>query len=432
MIALRRQKSLSRKQKQPDGLIKRLLQYFSGLQVVDYRVIISVVFLMMFGFLMIYSATNAESGASVVYKQILIGGLGIAIMIILAFVDYHKIAKLAVLLYIVSLGSMFLVLFPGLGVTVNGASRWIIIGPFRFQPSELSKPAIIILIAALMAGMVKRRKLRSLIDVVKAILTNRFTKAIAAGVISSAVIFKITSNLSTAIIVLGITAFMLYVAFPNKIVYILIAAGIIAAAIFAYVYYIQVIQQAHISGADYRALRILAWLYPNDYLDNSMQSRYALYAIGFGGVLGRGLGHGVMKYYIPEAENDFIFAVIGEELGLVGCAMVLFLFIYQIWRLLVISRHARDKLGSYLVFGVAAHVALQVLLHIAVVTSVLPNTGISLPYISYGGTALLVQLGEIGIVLNVSKQIPGKKIVIQGMGENTVTQTGKQRKTKAA
>lgn len=432
MIALRRQKSLSRKQKQPDGLIKRLLQYFSGLQVVDYRVIISVVFLMMFGFLMIYSATNAESGASVVYKQILIGGLGIAIMIILAFVDYHKIAKLAVLLYIVSLGSMFLVLFPGLGVTVNGASRWIIIGPFRFQPSELSKPAIIILIAVLMAGMVKRRKLRSLIDVVKAILTNRFTKAIAAGVISSAVIFKITSNLSTAIIVLGITAFMLYVAFPNKIVYILIAAGIIAAAIFAYVYYIQVIQQAHISGADYRALRILAWLYPNDYLDNSMQSRYALYAIGFGGVLGRGLGHGVMKYYIPEAENDFIFAVIGEELGLVGCAMVLFLFIYQIWRLLVISRHARDKLGSYLVFGVAAHVALQVLLHIAVVTSVLPNTGISLPYISYGGTALLVQLGEIGIVLNVSKQIPGKKIVIQGMGENTVTQTGKQRKTKAA
>ena len=423
---------MSRKQKQPDGLIKRLLQYFSGLQVVDYRVIISVVFLMMFGFLMIYSATNAESGASVVYKQILIGGLGIAIMIILAFVDYHKIAKLAVLLYIVSLGSMFLVLFPGLGVTVNGASRWIIIGPFRFQPSELSKPAIIILIAALMAGMVKRRKLRSLIDVVKAILTNRFTKAIAAGVISSAVIFKITSNLSTAIIVLGITAFMLYVAFPNKIVYILIAAGIIAAAIFAYVYYIQVIQQAHISGADYRALRILAWLYPNDYLDNSMQSRYALYAIGFGGVLGRGLGHGVMKYYIPEAENDFIFAVIGEELGLVGCAMVLFLFIYQIWRLLVISRHARDKLGSYLVFGVAAHVALQVLLHIAVVTSVLPNTGISLPYISYGGTALLVQLGEIGIVLNVSKQIPGKKIVIQGMGENTVTQTGKQRKTKAA
>ena len=173
-------------------------------------------------------------------------------------------------------------------------------------------------------------------------------------------------------------------------------------------------------------------VYPNDYLDSSLQSRYALYAIGFGGILGRGLGHGVMKYYIPEAENDFIFSVIGEELGLVGCAMVLFLFIYQIWRLLVISRHASDKLGSFLAFGVAAHVALQVLLHIGVVTSVLPNTGISLPYISYGGTALLVQLGEIGIVLNVSKQIPGKKIVIQGMGENTVTQTRKQRKTKAA
>ena len=399
---------MSSRQRQAYGEKKGFFQYLKDLQVVDYRVIISVVFLMMFGFLMIYSATNAESGASVVLKQIGIGGMGIGIMAIMAFVDYHKLAKWAGAFYFLSIVSMFLVRVPGLGVTVNGASRWIMIGPIRFQPSELSKPAVIILMSFLLVEMGSRvRKLRGIL------------MAVLPGAIS-------------AVIILRVTALMLYVAYPNKKIYILMAICIIGAAIGAYFYFVNVVQQAHVSGSDFRALRILAWLYPNDYLDSSMQSRYALYAIGFGGVLGRGLGHGVMKYYIPEAENDFIFSVIGEELGLVGCAMVLFLFIYQIWRILVISRHASDKLGSFLAFGVAAHVALQVLLHIGVVTSVLPNTGISLPFISYGGTALLIQLGEIGIVLNVSKQIPGKKIVIQGMGENTVTQTGKQRKTKAA
>ena len=412
---------MSSRQRQAYGEKKGFIQYLRDLQVVDYRVIVSVVFLMMFGFLMIYSATYAESGTGVVLKQIGIGGMGIVIMAVMAFVDYHKLAKWAGAFYFLSIVSMFLVRVPGLGVTVNGASRWIMIGPIRFQPSELSKPAIIILMSFMLVEMGSRlRKLRGIIA------------AVLPGAFSAVIILWVTRNLSTAIIVAGITALMLYVAYPNRKIYILILICIIAAGIGAYFYYVNVIQQAHTSGTDFRALRILAWLYPNDYLDSSMQSRYALYAIGFGGVLGRGLGHGVMKYYIPEAENDFIFSVIGEELGLVGCAMVLFLFIYQIWRLLVISRHASDKLGSFLAFGVAAHVALQVLLHIGVVTSVLPNTGISLPYISYGGTALLVQLGEIGIVLNVSKQIPGKKIVIQGMGENTVTQTRKQRKTKAA
>lgn len=412
---------MSGRQREAYGEKKGFFQYIRSLQVVDYRVIVSVAFLMMFGFLMIYSATNAEYGTEFVVKQILIGGLGILAMIFLSFVNYHLLAKWAGMFYFLSIVSMFLVRVPGLGVTVNGASRWIMLGPIRFQPSELSKPAVIFLMSFLLVEMGKNvRKLRGLIT------------AVLPGAFSAVMILYLTRNLSTAIIVAGITALMLYVAYPNKKIYILMAAAIAVAAVVAYIYFVNVVQQAHLAGNDFRAMRILAWLYPNEYLDSSMQSRYALYAIGFGGILGRGLGHGVMKYYIPEAENDFIFSVIGEELGLVGCAMVLFLFIYQIWRILVISRHATDKLGSYLAFGVAAHISLQVLLHIGVVTSVLPNTGISLPYISYGGTALLIQLAEIGIVLNISKQIPGKKIVIQGMGENALTDEEAKRKIKAA
>lgn len=116
-----------------------------------------------------------------------------------------------------------------------------------------------------------------------------------------------------------------------------------------------------------------------------------------------------MKYYLPFSTNDFIFGVIGEELGLVGCGLVVFLFVYQVWRIFTVAQHAKDKLGSYMAFGVGIHVALQVILNIGVATGVLPNTGISLPYISYGGTALLLQLCEMGIVLNISRQIPGRR-----------------------
>jgi cell division protein FtsW len=121
-----------------------------------------------------------------------------------------------------------------------------------------------------------------------------------------------------------------------------------------------------------------------------------------------------MKYYLPEPMNDFIFAVIAEELGVVGCLMVIFLFVYQVWRILTISKHAKDLLGTYMALGVGAHVAIQVILNIGVATSVLPNTGISLPYISYGGTALFLQLCEMGILLNISRQIPGKRIKVEG------------------
>ena len=119
------------------------------------------------------------------------------------------------------------------------------------------------------------------------------------------------------------------------------------------------------ASKSFRDDRILAWLYPDDYPQASMQSRYSMYAIGFGGILGRGLGRGTMKYYLPFSTNDFIFGVIGEELGLVGCGLVVFLFVYQVWRIFTVAQHAKDKLGSYMAFGVGIHVALQVILNVA-------------------------------------------------------------------
>ena len=249
------------------------------------------------------------------------------------------------------------------------------------------------------------------------------------GAIAVVLILYVTRNLSTSLIVLGIVVIMFFVAYPDKKIWYWIGIGLLVAAVAALLYYKVVILKEHAEGASYRTSRILAWLYPDEYPDDSMQSRFSLYAIGFGGLLGRGLGSGTMKYYIPEPMNDFIFAVIAEELGLVGCAMVLGLFIYQVWRILSVARYARDRIGGYMALGIGVHVALQVILNIGVATSILPNTGISLPYISYGGTALLLQLCEMGIVLNISRQIPGRRVKTAGSSQQeNRQQEGHQRR----
>ena len=403
MAGLSKKKPLSRRQ--------GLARYLRELEVVDYRLIISIDFLCVFGLIMIYSASAAESGVSLVLKQFGIGAGGFVLMWIVSYVDYHFYEKIAGIIYIGAVLSMFLVKVPGLGVTRNGASRWIDIGPFSFQPSEFVKPAMVILMAYLLTRM--GRKLSTLkADIVLLI----------PGVIAVMVILVVTRNLSTALIVLGIIAFMFFIAYPTKKIWRLIAVIGVVIVVGWLGYYHFVIVPNHTmtltntvteaASKSFRDDRILAWLYPDDYPQASMQSRYSMYAIGFGGILGRGLGRGTMKYYLPFSTNDFIFGVIGEELGLVGCGLVVFLFVYQVWRIFTVARHAKDKLGSYMAFGVGIHVALQVILNIGVATGVLPNTGISLPYISYGGTALLLQLCEMGIVLNISRQIPGRRVRI--------------------
>ena len=388
---------------------RQWFRYLRELEVVDYRLIISIIFLCVFGLIMIYSASAAESGVSLVLKQFGIGAVGFVCMWVISYIDYHFYEKIAGLIYLGAVLSLFLVKVPGIGVTKNGASRWVEIGPISFQPSELVKPAMVILMAYLLMYVGRKMATRRAILLV-----------LLPGCIAVALILVITKNLSTALIVLGIIAFMFFIAYPTKGIWKLIAGVLVVGLLFGLGYYHFVIVPNHTltltntvteaASKSFRDDRILAWLYPNDYPQASMQSRYSMYAIGFGGILGRGLGRGTMKYYLPYATNDFIFGVIGEELGLVGCGLVVFLFVYQVWRVFTVAQHAKDKLGSYMAFGIGIHVALQVLLNIGVATGVLPNTGISLPYISYGGTALLIQLCEMGIVLNISRQIPGKRV----------------------
>ena len=349
-----------------------------------------VMILNVIGILLIGSAKP-----SVQSKQILGMIAGLTIMVMLSLIDYNFILKFSWLIYFFMIGVLLLVMFAG--DDAGGAQRWFEIGSFRFQPSELAKILIILFFAYFFM------KHEEKINTPKVLILS----FVLAG-IPLALILK-QPDLSTTIVTALIFAALLFVAgLSYKIV-----TGVLAVSIpSAVIMFTLLIQDKLPFIKSYQVTRVMAWLYPDDYPQASMQSRYSMYAIGFGGILGRGLGRGTMKYYLPFSTNDFIFGVIGEELGLVGCGLVVFLFVYQVWRIFTVARHAKDKLGSYMAFGVGIHVALQVILNIGVATGVLPNTGISLPYISYGGTALLLQLCEMGIVLNISRQIPGRRVRI--------------------
>ena len=349
-----------------------------------------VMILNVIGILLIGSAKP-----SVQSKQILGMIAGLTIMVMLSLIDYNFILKFSWLIYFFMIGVLLLVMFAG--DDAGGAQRWFEIGSFRFQPSELAKILIILFFAYFFM------KHEEKINTPKVLILS----FVLAG-IPLALILK-QPDLSTTIVTALIFAALLFVAgLSYKIV-----TGVLAVSIpSAVIMFTLLIQDKLPFIKSYQVTRVMAWLYPDDYPQASMQSRYSMYAIGFGGILGRGLGRGTMKYYLPFSTNDFIFGVIGEELGLVGCGLVVFLFVYQVWRIFTVAQHAKDKLGSYMAFGVGIHVALQVILNVGVATGVLPNTGISLPYISYGGTALLLQLCEMGIVLNISRQIPGRRVRI--------------------
>ena len=202
------------------------------------------------------------------------------------------------------------------------------------------------------------------------------------------------SNLSTAVIILGISVCMLFVASPKYLQFIIVA---IAGVVFVV---------AFIMLAGYRGNRIEAWLHPETAGDKGYQTLMGLYAIGSGGLFGKGLGESLQKLgNVPESQNDMIFTIICEELGLFGAICLILLFILLIWRMMVVANNARDLFGSLLVVGVMSHIAIQVILNIAVVTNSIPNTGVILPFISYGGTSIIFLMAEIGLVLSVSRGI---------------------------
>ena len=227
----------------------------------------------------------------------------------------------------------------------------------------------------------------------------------------SVLLWAVTSNASSAIIVMAIAVIMLFVSTPDYKRYILGAVGVLVVAALVVIIIVTNASRSGGSAGGYRGDRILAWLDPEAYASGkAFQTLQARYAIGSGGFFGKGLGESMQKLgFIPEAQNDMIFSVICEELGLFGALALLFMFIFLLWRLKIIADNARDLFGALLVVGVLGHIAIQVILNIAVVTNVIPNTGISLPFISYGGTAVVLLLCEMGVVLSVSGHINYEK-----------------------
>lgn len=360
----------------------------------DFVLLAVVFFLVGFGLLMIYSVSSYEAAIDYndsgyyLKKQMvstLVGVFGLIATMLFPYRNYKKFAGLA---YMAAIVSILLLLTP-LGVNRNGATRWINLGIITVQSAEIVKIGIIIFQASYITRLGKS------IRTLKGVVAFFIPPTIVAGMI-----YVISKNLSSAIIVMGIAVCMLFVAVPDYKTFVGIAVAVIALAAVVIMY---------ASGADatgtYRLARVQAWLDPESYsTDKAFQTLQALYAIGSGGFWGKGLGQSMQKRgFLPEAQNDMIFSIICEELGLFGAMVIIILFVVLIWSCMMIANSAVDQFGSMLVVGVMSHFAIQVILNIAVVTNTIPNTGITLPFISYGGSATLFLLSEIGIVLNVSK-----------------------------
>ena len=350
----------------------------------DYPSLFLVLFLAMFGLMMIYSSSSYvanntfKDGAYYLKRQFFFSLMGIVGMLALSRYRYQRFKKF--MIAIMALQFILLILVMIIGSAANGSTRWIYLGPVGFQPSEIAKLSLIIYMASRCSEhpeLMKNLPGTGILFSVPIVIIGLIAK----------------ENLSTAIICAGIVVCIWIVATP-KLGY-LIPLGIVSV----------LAGLALIFGTGYRSARIDAWFHPET-AENGYQTMQALYAIGSGGIFGRGLGQSIQKMgYIPFAQNDMIFSVICEELGLIGGIGLIIVFVMLLWRFKFIAEGAPDRFGSLLVVGVLCHIAVQVLINIAVVTNVIPNTGVPLPFISYGGSSLIFLFCEIGIVLSVSRQI---------------------------
>ena len=364
----------------------------------DYDLLLVIIFLMCFGLVMLYS--SSAYSAQVDYKndmffftrQAMIGIIGFIVMFIVSKIDYHLYGAYAKELFWFSMFLMALVQTP-LGKTVNGARRWIRLpGDLSLQPAEFTKIAVILFIAYEICLLGQKAKKW---DGIKILL--------GYGLVATLGVFLLTDNLSTAIIVFAITCILIFVVHPKTKPFV---AGVIVAGIVGIIGII-FLKYTLAKSDNFRMRRIIAWLNPEANADtDSYQFLQGLYAIGSGGFFGKGLGNSTQKLHaIPEAQNDMILAVICEELGVFGAIIILCLFAFMLYRLLFIARNAPDLYGALIATGIFAHIALQVTLNIGVVTGLLPTTGVTLPFISYGGTAIVILLAEMGIALGISSKI---------------------------
>ena len=363
----------------------------------------TVIALLVIGLLMMFSASypaaieDGQSGTFYAVRQLVFACAGLAAMGILSIVNYHIFEKLWVSGTAFGIAALLLiaVLIPGIGKTVNGATRWIQIGSgsggITFQPSELMKIAIVLFFSMLIVRNEHRMK-----SFKYGVLPYLMMLGAVAGLMMA------EPHLSGTLIIATLALTLIFVGGARPAHFgILIGIGVLGlTAVVLFLMYRR--------GIGYFQNRILSWLDPfnEEYMqDETWQTCQSLIAIGSGGMFGLGLGASRQKYqYLPEAQNDFVFAILCEEFGFVGAVTVILLFCLLIFRGFYIAAKAKDKFGMLVAVGLTMHIGLQALLNIAVVSNAIPNTGISLPFFSYGGTALMMQLAEMGILLNISRE----------------------------
>lgn len=351
---------------------------------IDYVLLILVLLLVVFGLVVLYS-TSAYNGrvkfadpAYYLRKQFFATSIGLFSMYLVSCMDYRRLQNYAWIGYGIALMLSTAVLF--VGQEYNGSKRWLALGPLSFQPSEYAKLAVVVLLAAIVSRNASHMKSWKYMFLVILLILP------VVGLVGS-------NNLSTAIIILGIAVILIFVANPQFLPFLWIGGtGVGFIGIF-------------LSLESYRLERLAIWRNPELY-EKGYQTMQGLYAIGSGGLFGVGLGESMQKLgFVPEAQNDMIFSIICEELGLTGAVAVLVIFGLLIWRLMVIATWTKDLFGALLAAGVMGHIMIQVILNVAVVTNTIPNTGITLPFVSYGGTSVVFLLLEMGIALSVSRGV---------------------------
>jgi cell division protein FtsW len=387
----------------------------------DLPFLMLLIMLLVIGLIMLFSASYAVAAASPKYKydafyfikkQLPFALIGLGVMYLVSRIDYQLLRGLSVPFLGLCFLLLILVLIPHVGVTHNSATRWLKMGIFvgpEYQPSEIAKMGVILYFSARLSKRKTglhtfKRKLPRPLEVIRSWMDR----------------VGLWEMVPYGVILLAIAALMLKEPHMSGTILIMVGgASIMFAAGTRWYWYVGVLGVGGgtlaivMTKTDYMATRLATWRNPWDgdiSSGKAYQITQSLMAVGSGGLLGKGLGQSIQKYgYLPEAYNDFIFAIVAEELGYVGCLVIIALFALLVIRGYWLSLHARDRFGSLLVVGITTLLAVQVFLNIAVVTNLIPTTGISLPFFSYGGTALVIQLAEMGVILSVSRQIPAPK-----------------------
>lgn len=354
----------------------------------DFWIFTTVLILLSIGIIMLFSASAPFSYGTfgdiyyMLKRQLFFAVAGFAVMIVTMNIDYRIYEKYATLLLILSFVLLALVRVPGIGKYENGAYRWIEIGPVRFQPSEIAKLGIILYLSKSLS----RRK-----DKLEYFFKGLFPYLVLMGIVTGLLLLE--PHLSCIIIILITSSIILFCA-GAKIRHFLAISVPLVVSFGTLIYFV-----------DYMRARVLSFIDPwEDPLDKGYNAIQSLYAIGSGGVFGRGLGKSMQKFlYLPYPHNDFIFSVIAEELGFIGALTIIVLFLIFTWRGIKVAMNAPDLFGGLTAIGITSLITVQTVLNVAVVTSSVPPTGVSLPFFSYGGTSLVLIMGAVGVLLNISR-----------------------------